>query len=112
MSICGAGVHDCQLLCDFNDNADSFYNIVSIVNYCYYTTQDTRPLSESNCIKYYLPNCQLYIPPSSSSFASSSSGNGNDFDFSEVNRGFKDFNDIFVLIFACFLLVKLIWMAK
>jgi len=52
------------------------------------------------------------LSPSELSSSSDDSSHGNDFDFNEVKRGFNDFNDIFVLIFACFLLVKLIWMAK
>ena len=92
-------------ICSFSYNNGAFSDFYSLVDYCYHSTVNGRILSESSCIKYYMPDCQPYE-------ASVSSSSGNDFDFNEVKRGFNDFNDIFVLMFACFLLVKLIWLAK
>lgn len=113
-------VHACEVKGLYNG-----YCICIAATYCpgYYMIRgacESSPpppqLSSSSASSPPLPELSssaiVVVPPFFSSSSDGSSGNGNDFDFNEVKRGFSDFNDIFVLIFACFLLVKLIWMAK
>jgi len=119
MSICGAGVYDCQLICRFSDNGGSIADFNGLLDYCRQSSNSS--FAHIECVSSYMTNCQLYVPFSSFSSSSSQrysstsfecpSGN-NDFSYENLKNGFSDYYEYFFILFSCFILVKLIWMAK
>jgi len=105
-------VSDCRLA-----GGDPDYCICRAVSYCpgnYMIRGSCRdspfpppPVSSSSS------EAVVIVPPvisSSSAGGSTGNGNGFEFDFNEAKRGFTDFNDIFIQIFACFLVIRLLRM--
>jgi len=112
---CGGPIYSNCLLCSITG---ANLTLEGLLDYCSSFGVSGDDATNGACVMSYLTNCQIVDDPLSSSsqqYSSTSSecpSGNNDFNFENVMRGFSDYNDVFVLMFACFLLVKLIWMAK
>jgi len=109
---CGSypGYGSCPFLCDLNTGGDQFRSLEGLLNYCDWGSVGNEAVASKGCVKAYLYNCR--IVDSSSGSQSQYSSTSVEFNPDNVIRGFADYNEIFALIFACFVLVKLVWMAK
>jgi len=118
VSICGVDVHDCNLICRFNDNGGSIADFSGLLSYCRQSL--SPPLTDANCVAYFMTNCQLYVSSSSGSNNNFSSSSvvcpSHEFDWDSVSSGFVDAFPVFATIFGVWCIVKLFrmiwWGAK
>jgi len=100
-----------RLLCsppeglEFNSWYDAY---LLCANSCENLSPPNNRYCFSSCSGAVFPCVQYEEISSSSSEECTNDG----FNPDNVLRGFTDYNDIFVIIFACFILVKLVNMAK
>jgi len=90
---------DCALSCSYNTQGGLFYTIEELFDYC-----AVGPVGYANtaCVKYFLTDCRVYDPLSSSSSAEVT------FDWEKAKQGFSDSFEFFFMVFVAFCLVRML----